>query len=172
MQAIRILLGIVLLLFGRKLYWVFVAIAGFLVGMQLADVLLVGQGQVVRILAAVAAGLIGALLGVIAQRLAFAICGLYAGGYAALRIAEMAGSTENHLLWFILGGVIGAIIAAVIMDWAIIVLSSLMGAGAIVGELTLHPQYAFALFVALVVFGIILQSQSLEPGPPLPEEEP
>ena len=70
MRAINVFFGTILLFFGRSLYWLFVAIAGFLVGVQLADVALADQTQVVRVLAAVAVGALGALPAMVAQRLA------------------------------------------------------------------------------------------------------
>src|SRR5262244_3268925 len=81
-------LGIVLLLFGRSLYWAFIAIAGFLVGMALANEWLADKQEWVRILAAIGAGLIGAIVGIMVQRLAFAIGGFFAGAYLALVIAS------------------------------------------------------------------------------------
>ena len=41
----------------------------------------------IRILAAVGAGLLGAPVGILVQRLAFAIGGFFAGGYLALALA-------------------------------------------------------------------------------------
>ena len=49
MSVVSLLLGILLLFFGRTLYWVFVAVAGFLVGWELAAELLAEQAEWVRI---------------------------------------------------------------------------------------------------------------------------
>ena len=43
--VVLVLLGIVVLLFGRSLYWAFIAIAGFLVGMALANEWLAGTSK-------------------------------------------------------------------------------------------------------------------------------
>src|SRR5262245_42282049 len=86
--GISVVLGVVLLLFGRPLYWAFVAIAGFLVGMALANHWLADQQAWIRIIVAVAAGIIGAVLGIFIQRLAFAIGGFFAGGYLALAVTQ------------------------------------------------------------------------------------
>ncbi len=77
--VVLVLLGIVVLLFGRSLYWAFIAIAGFLVGMALANEWLADKSEWIRILAAVGAGLLGAVVGILVQRLAFAIGGFFAG---------------------------------------------------------------------------------------------
>ena len=117
---VTVLLGLVLLFFGRKLYWAFIAIAGFLVGMELANEYLADKDQWIRIAAAVGAGLVGAIVGVFLQRLAFAIGGFFAGGYLAVRIVEHLNLQGDHHIPMIIGGVAGAIVAALVMDWAII----------------------------------------------------
>src|SRR5262245_25577792 len=126
-----VLMGVVVLLFSRSLYWAFIAIAGFLVGMALANLWLADKQEWARILAAIGAGLIGAIVGIVVQRLAFAIGGFFAGAYLALVIASRLHAGGDPHIWTIIGGVIGAIAAALLMDWAIIVLSSLAGAAAI-----------------------------------------
>lgn len=171
MPLVTALLGAALLFFGRSVYWAFVAIVGFLVGAQLADVLLADQSPGLRLLVAIGAGVVGALLAMLAQRIAFALGGLYAGGYLALSVAHAAGATDNHLLWFAIGGVIGAILAVMVMDWAIIVLSSLVGAAAIVAAFNLSPGITTILFIVLAAFGITVQSNRLRP-PPVAGEPP
>src|SRR5262245_61394763 len=78
---VMVVLGIIVLLFGRSLYWAFIAIAGFLLGMALANQWLADKPDWIRILAAVGGGVVGAVLGILIQRLAFAIGGFFAGGY-------------------------------------------------------------------------------------------
>ena len=163
MPAIHVALGAVLLFFGRSIYWLFVAIAGFLVGVQLADIALADQNQALRLLAAVAAGAVGALLAMLAQRVGFALGGFYAGGYLALRLAATDLGTNNPLLWFAIGGFVGAVLAAVLMDWAVIVLSSLVGAGAIIAVLGLSPTFSLVGFAILATVGIAVQGARLRP---------
>ena len=150
MSVVNLLLGIILLFFGRTLYWVFVAVAGFLVGFELGAVILANQAESVRVLAAVLGGVVGAILGMFAQRVAFAIGGLFAGGYLGLAMARQAGAGGEPLIWFAVGGILGAIVAALVMDWAIIGLSSLVGAAAIVGQFEFD-----ALFAGVFGFKIV-----------------
>jgi hypothetical protein len=168
MQIVNVVLGAILLLFGRTLYWVFVGIAGFLLGMTLADEYLRSQSEAVQFIAALAAGVIGALLAVFVQRLAFAVGGFFAGGYIALRVAAHFGAAPDDTIWFVVGGVIGAIIAAMLMDWAIIVLSSLAGAAAIVSGLTgmnMDSNVQSILFVVLAIVGIVVQGRRIARPP-------
>jgi hypothetical protein len=166
---VTVLLGIVLLFFGRKLYWAFIAIAGFLVGMELANEYLADKDQWIRIGAAVAAGVVGAIVGMFLQRLAFAIGGFFAGGYLAVRMFEHFHPQGDPHVWMIIGGVIGAIVAAFVMDWAIIFISSLAGAAAILSPFpSLEPQMANVLFLLLACIGIVFQSHLLVGPPPPP----
>jgi hypothetical protein len=173
--AVTVLMGVIVLLFGRTLYWVFVAIVGFLIGMEMANVWMQGQEDWVRLLVAVGAGVLGAIIGIFVQRLAFAIGGFFAGGYLAVIFAARFNLGGDQNLWMIVGGIIGAIIAALVMDWAIIVLSSLAGAAAILSpfQTKLDPRLSGAIFVALVIVGIVFQGRRymatrLPPEPPRP----
>lgn len=163
MPALHVLLGALLLFFGRRLYWLFVAVAGFLVGAQLAEVALADQSPAVRLLTAIAAGALGALLAMLAQRIGFALGGMYAGGYLALNLATTTGNGDNHLAWAIAGGLVGAVLAFLLIDWAVIVLSSLVGAGAIVAALGLSLTLSAVVFVLLAVLGIGVQGRQLRP---------
>jgi hypothetical protein len=166
MAIVELLLGIVLLFFGRTLYWIFVAVAGFLVGFELAAQFLVGRPESLQLLAAVAGGLLGATLGMLAQRVAFAIGGLFAGGYLALALVRATGGPGEPLIWFAVGGVLGAIVAALVMDWAIIALSSLAGAAVIVGQFDMDTTLATLLFVGLTGIGVVVQGRRLRPAAP------
>ena len=45
MASLHIVAGLILLVFGRELFWVFVAILGFVMGMELATALMPESGQ-------------------------------------------------------------------------------------------------------------------------------
>ena len=158
-------LGVVVLLFGRALYWAFVAIVGFFIGMTLAETWpwLSQQSQMVQLLVALGCGVLGAILGLLVQRLAFAVGGFFTGCYLALAIAHRFNPGSDPHIWMIAGGIIGAIVAAMIMDWAIIVLSSLAGAAAILTpfQTKLDDRVSGILFLVLAVVGIVFQSRSL-----------
>jgi hypothetical protein len=163
-------LGILLLLYGRSLYWAFIAIAGFLLGMQLANEYLADKDQWIRILVAIGAGILGAILGILIQRLAFAIGGFFAGSYLAVALASRLHPGGDTHIWAIIGGIIGAIVAAFLMDWAIIVLSSLAGATAILApfQSKLDDRLHAVAFIVLAAIGIVFQSRRMSPRPTVP----
>jgi len=157
MKPAGIVLGLILLVFGRKLFWLFDAVTGFLVGMAVSSMVLRHQPQWVVLCIALGAGLLGAFLAVFAERVAFAFAGIYAGAYLALSASQSLGGDGNKILWVVLGGAVGAVFAALIMDWAIIILSCLVGTWAIVRALPLGQSAGLAVFVVLVITGGFLQ---------------
>jgi hypothetical protein len=162
MKFLLIVLGLIMLVFGRKLFWLFVAIVGFLVGMEFTNLLLVNQPLGVQLLGGLAAGLLGALLAIFVQRVALILAGFFAGAYLALLLVHPLGIAGASLFLAVAGGVIGAIVAALLMDWAIIVLSCLVGAGAIVSRLGLRDVNTAIVFLVLVIIGILVQAKLME----------
>jgi MFS family permease len=161
--VVAVLLGIVVLLFGRSLFWAFIAIAGFLLGMALAHEWLADKPEWIQFLAAIGAGILGAILGILIERLAFAIAGFFAGGYLAIAVAAHLHAGGNPHIFWIVGGIIGAIVAAMLMDWAIVVLSSLAGAAAILTpfQTKLDDRTMPIAFLVLAIIGIVFQGRRL-----------
>lgn len=153
-----IVAGIVLLVAGRSLFWLFVAITGFFVGAEVAGELFAGEPEWVVWVIAAGAGIVGAVLAMLFERVAFALAGFYAGGYLALVAVQSLDGGMPELAVFVMGGVLGAVLATLVLDWAIIILSSLVGAGLIVGALTLEPAQAVLLAGVLVAGGVLIQA--------------
>jgi hypothetical protein len=174
MNILNLVLGAIVLLFGRSLFWAFVAIVGFLVGLEIGQQLAANQAAGIQILIGLGLGVVGALIAIFAQRVGFAIAGFYAGGYLGVEAAQSIALPSDPMVWFVIGGVIGALVAFVMMDWAIVVLSSFVGAGAITAALGAESTASAVLFVVLTAVGIIFQGRRLQgppaatPGPPEP----
>jgi hypothetical protein len=156
---VNIVAGAVLLLLGRKLFWLFVAIAGFYFGFEVARGLAAGQPAWLFWAIAIGAGLISAVLAILLQRVGFALGGFYAGGYIAFLAVERFAPGTIGLAAFLVGGVIGAVLAAFLMDWAIIVLSCLVGATLVAPALGLQPLASALVYAGLVAVGIGVQAQ-------------
>ena len=160
MQWADILIGAALLLFGRRLFWLFVGGVGFLVGFNLASQALQGQPQWVILLTALGVGLVAAILSIFLERIVVAIAGFFAGGYFLSSLAAaILHNNQPAVFWiaFAVGGVLGAILTTMLLDPALILLSSLAGATAITQNVPLQPAGQGILFVVLLVFGIIIQ---------------
>src|SRR5882762_297547 len=81
------LIGIVILLFGRKLFWLCVAAVGFLAGIELAPHLITEPSPLLQLTVAQVLGLLGALLAFLLQKIAIAVVGFLAGAKLAGAIA-------------------------------------------------------------------------------------
>lgn len=171
MYLLDIAAGTALLLLGRKLFWLFIAIAGFYVGFEVARIVFADQPQWLMWLIAIAAGLIGAVLAMFFERVAFALAGFYAGGYVALVIVERLAAGSMSAWLFVIGGLVGALCAAFIMDPAIIVLSSLVGAALIVSALGLGDFASVVIYAGLVAAGVVVQALLMRvPEPSRPRQ--
>ncbi len=150
--------GALLLTLGRKIFWLFIGIAGFYVGIEVVRALFAEQPGWLMWVVAVSAGVIGALLAMLFQRVGFALAGFYAGGYVALVVAERIAPGAAGMASFLIGGVAGAFFAAWIMDWAIIVLSCLVGAALVVASFGLEGPMGVLVYAGLVALGIVAQA--------------
>jgi hypothetical protein len=161
MTIIPILLGVALLFLGRKLFWLFVAVVGFVVGTSLASQFLQGQSETFILIIGLLGGVIGALLAIFMQRLAVAAAGFVAGGYLMVTVLGWLGMGSQGVTWlpFLIGGVIGALLVAMMFDWALIFLSSLVGAELVVNGLGARPSISLLLLVVLLVVGMVVQSR-------------
>ena len=164
----NILIGLVVLLLGRKLFWLFVAVAGFVLGLILTPQFLPGQPDWLVLLVALGVGIIGAILAVVIQEIAIALAGFIFGGYVLLSLLLAFGIDPGQWYWliFIIGGLIGAVLVLALFDPALIILSSLVGANLITQALALTPPFDLIVFVGLVIVGVIFQAGLLRREPP------
>jgi hypothetical protein len=157
------LIGFVILLFGRKLFWLCVAAVGFAAGVEIAPHLVHDPSPALALTVAIVLGLIGALLALFLQKIAIAVLGFLAGGKLAGAIAAafFVQYTQHSTIVFLAGGVAGAILLLFLFDWALIVVSSLIGAHLIQSAIVLPPSGSTIVFIGLVILGIIVQAMSL-----------
>ena len=157
-----ILVGVVLLFLGRKLFWLFVGAVGFVVGLEVATALFPHQPDWSLIVGLIL-GLIGAVIAIFVQKIAIGIAGFLSGGYflmTALRTWEVQ-APETSWISFLIGGVIGALLMYVVFNWALIILSSISGAHLIVHPFALSHSMASLAFLTLAIIGILAQGKIL-----------
>jgi|JI10StandDraft_1071094.scaffolds.fasta_scaffold736737_1 hypothetical protein len=167
-----IVLGLIPLFFGRKLFFFFIFLTGFLVGMVLVAQWLPDQPEWVGL---VAGAIIGGVAGILAMTMTkpvAAVAGFFALGTAAALVANSFHLTTGELswLWFGVGGLVGAILVYVIFDYAVIAQSAFIGATSVTaGVLALWnftqwglPPWAPAvIMVGLAALGFFYQAASL-----------
>jgi hypothetical protein len=164
---VRLLLGFALLTSGRKLYWLFVGIVGFMLGLSLAGLFFTVESEMVHLAIGLVAGVIGAVFALLLQRIAVALAGFISGGYILISLFDVLGwAVKGQYLpanWilFLIGGLIGAVLVALLFDWALILLSSLAGASLIVQTFEFTEWAQIFLFVFILVVGVGLQLATL-----------
>ena len=161
MSVFYFIAGAALLVFGRKLFWLFAAVIGFLIGMSIAQQFLPGQSQTIQLIIALIIGGLGAVLAITVQKIAIGLVGFIAGAYLVNLLIPTFSIALGSFLWVavIVGGIIGAFLASTMFDWTLIFLSSAIGASVIVNHLTLPQPFHLVILVALLLLGLIIQAK-------------
>lgn len=168
----RILVGLLLLVLGRRLYWLFVAGIGFLYGLELAPRLMPEQSETVIVIVALGLALAGALVAIIATKVVLGMTGFVSGGGIAVLLLANLGLDSGVVALgvYLVAGLIGAVLLLVVFDWTLIVLSSLAGASLIVmsvgGLLEIPPIAGTVLVLVLAAVGAFIQAGLRQPRRP------
>jgi hypothetical protein len=162
-----IILGGALLLVGRKLFWLFVGVIGFVIGIQVATRFFHGS-ELITIVAGVVLGIIFAILAIFLESIAIAVAGFLGGGYILLSISALFGLDKGAVTWiaFIIGGIIGLALISFLFDWALISISSLAGASMIVSGFHFGLATGGLIFIILLIAGILIQGSELRRNGP------
>jgi hypothetical protein len=162
---LQLVVGAALLFLGRRLFWFFVGGVGFLVGAGLGAQWMTGASELAVLLFALAIGLIAAVVSIFLQRLMVAMAGFAAGGYLAHTTAVTLGQDPAAPGAFLVGGLLSALLVWLVFDWALVVLSVLIGSFVVIGHLPLGQPVASILLVAMIMSGIFVQSRSMKGRP-------
>lgn len=124
-----IILGLILAFAGRRFLWLFIGLAGFVLGYTLTEFFLRDQGTV-QLIVGVVVGLIGAFLARRFTNFLLGLAGFILVGSAFMTIGELFNLTELwiSLLLFVIGGLVGIGLARFSFSIAVIVISALGGA--------------------------------------------
>ncbi|MCB0166431.1 MAG: DUF4203 domain-containing protein [Anaerolineae bacterium] len=166
LSIITILVGIVLLVAGRQLFWLAIGALGFLIGLSLALNYLAVESPLILWLIALVAGIVGAIAALFLQQVAVVVGGFLMGGYLSLWLIALFNLNLTQWEWivFIIGGIIGAIIVSVLFEYALIGLSSLVGATMIAQSINLSAQVTTVILIVLFILGLAVQLGGLLPG--------
>lgn len=181
---LNIVLGVLLLTTGKKLYWLFVAVVGFVIGLTVASKLGLSP-QWMNYLVAFGVGVIGAVLATFLQKLAIALVGFVVGGYGAFYLSNtllgIKAETTNWIAFFV-GGIVGLLLVASVFNWALYLLSSWAGATLVTRTVTegikLNHTFGLVVFFVLFVLGMVIQAgvfreqPTMKPTEVKPEVEP
>ncbi len=163
LSILDLVLGVILLVAGRRLFWLLVGAIGFVIGVMLATRFFHGT-ELTVVLAGLVLGIIFALLAIFLESIAIGIAGFLGGGYVLLSIATMLGLDTNGVMpWivFAVGGVIGVILVALLFSWALITISSLAGASMVVAAFGMTAGAAGLVYIGLVIAGVLIQGTAM-----------
>jgi hypothetical protein len=168
MNTLRVLVGVLLLILGRQLFWLFVGGIGFVTAIDLVSRLASTWPVWLTLLVALAAGVVGALLAVFLQEFAVGVAGFLAGGYVTLALLRILNLQMAGLSWLLVlvGAIIGLGFALAVFEWALILLSSLSGAVIVAQALSAQPfnlnrPVTLLIFVGALILGIVIQARAM-----------
>src|SRR5512144_242585 len=122
MPVINILVGIILLVAGRRLFWLLLAALGFAFGLMAASQLFHIENATIALAVAVGCGILGALLTIFLERLAVEVAGFLAGAYIASALTGGGQGGFPSWIVFVVGGIIGLVLVALLFEWALVAL--------------------------------------------------
>ena len=162
-STVLMVVGLLSLLLGKRLFWLFAGIVGFALGWWLTGLLL-PEGWVrllVGVVAGVILGVLARFLGKWAIRIVAAITGFVLLPMLLGSLGMLGGISE--FLWAVIGAVLGFLSALFLADWTLILLSSILGAGLILtGAQVFAPLSEAASLIAgfvLIALGVVFQSR-------------
>ena len=162
-NTMMIIVGILLLILGRKLYWLSVGAVGFLLGYYISTRFFSIGESWINFLIAIICGFTIAFLIYYFQRFAIALAGLIIGTYIVILLLDYLNIPHNSFYWIAIaiGAFLGIIFGIVLFDWTLILLSSLSGSFVIIQNLPFSlPTLLMAVaFILLFLLGVFIQSK-------------
>lgn len=156
---IALIAGLLLLFFGKRLFWMAAGLVAFLFGYQLFGDLLGVWGS---LLVGVILGILFAWFSIKFIRLATYFLAFLAGAIALPFLMGSFGIEMSWLLLALIGGSIGLILVAVAFDWGLIFITAWAGASAVTFGLqqwlTVDGTLGTVIFLVLMVVGIFWQA--------------
>lgn len=160
---LHLLAGATILLMGRRLFWLFVAIVGFIATFEFVPLLLPGSPEWLVLLVALVAGVGGALLAIGLQYAAAAVVGFIAGVYGSVPVVVLLCGHAAGWIPFV-GGMVGAVLMLMLFDWTLIVLSALAGARAVLLPFALSGGVGVLVWLGVAAVGVAVQASMLAPA--------
>lgn len=169
LKIIQLGIGGLLLVTGKKLYWLVVGLCGAVAGLFVSEFFFHPEGLAARILVAVGIGAAFAVLALVLQRIMISIAGFIAGGYLGITLMDTLQLVEPNWNWvaFLLGGLIGLLVVQMLFDLSLVIISSFAGATVILKAIGLEGPNGLIVLLVLILAGIVIQSAQGRSKPPI-----
>lgn len=154
--TLRWIAGIAILFLGRELSFLFSAAMAAFIGARLTPLLPPAWPAWADLAFLAALAVLGAALTLIDERGGYYVCGFLVGGFVFSEYFS-PGSTTLPLLPFFVGSVLGAIIIGLLGEWAIILVSSLIGTYLLYGVLPIFGTARTLASAAIFIIGALAQ---------------
>ncbi len=165
--------GITMLFFGRRFFFLVIGLAGFLLGYRLTGLFFQGTEEIVLLLIGVLTGFIFSFLSTRFFRFVVSLSAFVLMGIVAQVIAESLGmdvSGWSNVIVFLVGGLVGLGLEAFVFDVGIIVITALAGSLlAVTGLGRMFPELQASAYLQLLAFilaglGIFFQLRTRPSG--------
>jgi hypothetical protein len=170
LMILSAILGLVLLLRGRKLYWFFIGLVGFIAGLYVGFTFVTAGGWL-RWVLILGLGIGFTLLARLAQKAMAVVAGAIVLAGIGYMLPPIGWPIEVRYITVAVMGLIGAVIGLKLFEWALIIASALLGASLLNGALPwitnlagltpLSVPVRWLVLAGLVVAGIVIQALGL-----------
>lgn len=165
-NILGILAGLLLLLAGKRFFWLAAGLVAFLFGWNLVEALF--GGGLLAIVIGLVAGVVFAWLATRFIKIVAYFLAFFAGAVGLPFLVGLFGIDMSWLLLALIGGVLGLVLIAFAFDWGLILLTAWAGASAVSGNLqtwlSLGSTIATVLFLVLLVVGVVVQASQMRKG--------
>lgn len=154
--AVRGVAGVIILFLGRELSFLFSAALAAFLGARLTHLLPPGLPAWADTAFLLLMAILGAVLTLINKDTGYYVTGFLVGGFAFNEYFT-PGSAALSILPFVVGSVLGAIIIGLLKEWALILVSCLIGAYLLYGVLPVAGIARILLSAGLFIIGALAQ---------------
>ena len=156
MLIARAVFAAIVLFLGQELNFLFAGGLAALIGFRLTPLLPAAWPSWSYYAFLLALAIIGGAIPIINERVGYFFSGFLAGGYFLIEYFA-PGVLTVPLIPFIVGGVIGSMLIGIFTDWALIVVSCLLGAYYVTDLFRLSPTAETLIRGGLFVIGALTQ---------------
>ncbi len=157
---LSLVVGLLLLLVGRKAFWFFLGLAGAAVAIAFVPRYVTGLDQQTLLIVSIVAGVLGGVLAFALSKAVVWVGGLVGGGYCGVILWQML-VPGSGFPWVAaaVGGILGMLVAKFLFTSVLVLASSAMGAALLVHLSGLEGAPGLVVLVLLTAIGVLVQGR-------------